>query len=194
MLLLKRPVQTNYWKGSHPPQGIPNTDSLSGVNLGIGDGLGGGTGVGGPPKPSPCVGYYDGTRPPSIREPDKLPPGNDGKCTFDERKICRIHHCLGKEIKVSTTRWGWREKQKCYGNIYKKITKLVCMARKSVPKGSEISSVDTVFSKRQRDIQGGGISYSESLTHSSGIKTFLNEERASGCEFDRTENERQNTS
>ena len=68
------------------------------------------------------------------------------------------------------------------------------MARKSVPKGSEISSVDTVFSKRQRDIQGGGISYSESLTHSSGIKTFLSEKRASGCEFDRTENERQNTS
>ena len=49
------------------------------------------------------------------------------------------------------------------------------MARKSVPKGSEISSVDTVFSKRQRDIQGGGISDSESLTHSSGIKTFLSE-------------------
>ena len=41
-------------EGAPPPQGIPNTDSLSGVNLGIVGCLGGGTGVGGPPKPSPC--------------------------------------------------------------------------------------------------------------------------------------------
>ena len=77
-------------------------------------------------------------------------------CSFTADRMCVLHGCEGKIIKLSTTRWGWKLKQKCYGNVYKKVSKLICTARKKMPIGPQISTpVDSDVSGQRRDIRVG---------------------------------------
>ena len=77
-------------------------------------------------------------------------------CSFTADRMCVLHGCEGKIIKLSTTRWGWKPKQKCYGNVYKKVSKLICTARKRMPIGPKISTpVDSNISGQRTDIRAG---------------------------------------
>ena len=42
---------------------------------------------------------------------------------------CRTHDCETKKIKVTSQQWKWKEKQKSFGFVSMKQTKLLCSAR-----------------------------------------------------------------
>ena len=42
---------------------------------------------------------------------------------------CSTHNCGAKVIKVSGQKWRWKEKQKCYGYVSVKTSKIICSAK-----------------------------------------------------------------
>ena len=60
-----------------------------------------------------------------------------GRVCADDRVVrcdilgerCRTHDCVTEKIRVTTQQWKWKEKQKSFGYVSVKQTKLLCSAR-----------------------------------------------------------------
>ena len=66
---------------------------------------------------------------PSISQESKL---ETEKCEFDTKKMCRVHNCQAKELKIPVSRWEWIKSKNCYGNVRKTSKKLICTRKSSV--------------------------------------------------------------
>ena len=109
--------------------------------------LSGGTGGGGPSK-GPLVQKST----PSRNEDESaggsnLASENEGegrtdRCALNiDKKICDTHGCELSEIKVTTTKWAYIERKKCYGNVKRKVIRGICRSKNNTLIGPTISTI-----------------------------------------------------
>ena len=46
-------------------------------------------------------------------------------------KTCTTHACKLSETKVTSTKWEYIERKKCYGNVRRKVTRWICRGKNS---------------------------------------------------------------
>ena len=52
------------------------------------------------------------------------------KCDLDmNMKTCNTHGCKLSETKVTSTKWEYIERKKCYGNVRRKVTRWICRGK-----------------------------------------------------------------
>ena len=54
-----------------------------------------------------------------------------GTCEFVKNLRCQTHNCDLKSVLVTSKRWAWKEKLKCYGNVVSGRKKMICPLRNS---------------------------------------------------------------
>ena len=70
---------------------------------------------------------------------------------------CSTHNCGAKVIKVSGQKWRWKEKQKCYGYVSVKTSKIICSA-KTRSKGPTVTNQNLCTAVQgRRNLEGGKI-------------------------------------
>ena len=61
---------------------------------------------------------------------DRGQGGNDDKkCLIINKTRCQTHKCDMKSVLVTSTKWGWIEHKKCFGNIRSNKKRWICPLR-----------------------------------------------------------------
>ena len=81
----------------------------------------------------------------------------DNNCVIEDNK-CVTHGCIVKTMKVTSKKWGWKNRSKCYGWITNKKQKVICPLKN---KGLVDHDISPVYTHVQRGL--GGISDSGDL-------------------------------
>ena len=59
-------------------------------------------------------------------------PNNTDECRIrEDGLLCLSHNCVVKRIKVTSKRWNWDRKRKCYGWKSFKVDRFICMERRA---------------------------------------------------------------
>ena len=59
-------------------------------------------------------------------------PNNTDECRIrEDGLLCLSHNCVVKRIKVTSKRWNWNKKRKCYGWKSFKVDRFICMERRA---------------------------------------------------------------
>ena len=79
---------------------------------------------------------------------NKVEVGFRQKCVFDKNRICELHGCEAKKVKIKLSKWRYIDKKKEFGFVKVTETKLQCTAKrkKSVLVDPEISTPGKVYS------------------------------------------------
>ena len=60
------------------------------------------------------------------------PANNTDECRIrEDGLLCLAHNCVVKRIKVTSKRWNWNKKRKCYGWKSFKVDRFICMERRA---------------------------------------------------------------
>ena len=74
------------------------------------------------------------------RDNDEVRVGHNGddevvrKC-YVRKEWCTTHGCKARSIKVTSQKWRWKNKQKEFGFVSVKTSKIICSSRQGVSKG-----------------------------------------------------------
>ena len=59
-------------------------------------------------------------------------PNNTDECRIrEDGLLCLSHNCVVKRIKVTSKRWNWDRKRKCYGWKSFKVDRFICMEKRA---------------------------------------------------------------
>ena len=120
-------------EGASPAQVYPSVGNL-------GEGCLGGTPGGGVSSKSPLT-QNEGPKPNPGKSEDEFTGGSrkanntelneqTDKCDLDmNMKTCNTHGCKLSETKVTSTKWEYIERKKCYGNVRRKVTRWICRGK-----------------------------------------------------------------
>ena len=81
----------------------------------------------------------------------------------DKKSWCNTHSCLVSKVTVTSKKWQWIKRKKCYGNVSSKVNKYLCKNKNSGRVDAEVPLTNLNMADRikraQSEEEGKGSSY-----------------------------------
>ena len=85
------------------------------------------------------------------------------KCDMNmDLKICNTHGCELSATKVTSTKWEYIKRKKCYGNVSRKVTRWICRGKNS---RRTVHTIPTSTKSSDSRLTGGQIRESSGDLH-----------------------------
>ena len=85
------------------------------------------------------------------------------KCDLNmDMKICNTHGCELSATKVTSTKWEYIKRKKCYGNVSRKVTRWICRGKNS---RRTVHTIPTSTKSSDSRLTGGQIRESSGDLH-----------------------------